>query len=644
MFLNYIFFSFSHFSGCHTNHLPRLLPYHPIASSTPDLLSIAINHELFIHPLPTDESHLNSAFESNESLPTTSANTVTTTSTAFDSSDILDLPLPAIPLKRRDRKSASTIAAAASSSSQASIVKSHTTKPLSLAAPKEYSSLPISYKSKHRRASLNANTFVPPNSHSHHHVSSYLNNGAQLRAQRAGIAGDIASIRSAVAAAHFGEPWDLVASADENMHYHSSHEKPRYLFGERQQHHNQQQFGNGGGGGGGGGVRGGGGVGSDQIYLNKSGWVQVNQRSLDKSPDKSNEKRRLEYTRGLSQLGSGHGGRLQRGFDDGQPYSNKASVRLPNSITNAELNRQPYIRNSKIEELIHRSENRRSSIPFKPNYFLDPQISAILNERPGFLPVKRLTDNESPPPITPIISPPPAFQDSKSRPKSRSSTGYQLTVNNLDHNRQPPKIPSPQPPSYSPLSPPHQQLPQIPNKGMVFSRSFEYDNRKSRDFKENFSKSFDYDLSSTSVNPPTAVMPIQPDKLRTKTFTNLTGVSPNYLTKKETNSRGSRSSSRDPSPVYQTPTGTGGNVLEPGSFVEPFKTNTRVRNTLSVRPEKFMSLDEQQGRSRRAQFSRLHHESSSSSGSQGFRSLDQSVSNTVNRRLNSCDSGARSGQ
>lgn len=622
---------FTRFRESNAPHSPRLTPYHPIASSTPDLLSIGINHELFHYQIPADESLLASAFESNESLPTTSANTVTTTSTAFDSSDILDLPLPAIPVKRRDRKSASV---AASSYSHSSGTKFHTTKPLSLVAPKEYSSLPISYKSKHRRASLNANTFVPPSNNHHHVSSSYLNNGAQLRAQRAGIAGDIASIRSAVAAAHLGEPRELTASAGENMHYHSSHEKPRYLFGERQQHHNQQPFGGGGGGG----------VGSDQIYLNKSGWVQVNQRSFDKSPDRTNEKRRLEYTRGLSQLGPSPGARILRTYDDGHSYSNKQSIRIPGNIAHAELNRQPYSRNSKIEELINRSEARRSSIPFKPNYSLDPQISAILNERPGFLPVKRLTDNESPPPITPIISPPPAFQDTKSKPKSNPTTSYHLTVNNQDHRRQPPKIPSPQPPSYSPLSPPHQQPPQVPAKGMVFSRSFEYDNRKSRDFKENFSKSFDYDLSSTTANPPATVIPIQPDKLRTKTFTNLTGVSPNYLTKKETNARGSRSSSRDPSPVYQTPTGTGGNDLETGGFIEPFKTKTRIRNTLSVRPDKFMSLDEQQGRSRRAQFSRLHHESSSSSGSQGFRSLDQSVGNTVNRRLNSCDSGARSGK
>lgn len=471
---------------------------------------------------------------------------------------------------------------------------------------------------------------MPPSSH--HQVSSYLNNGAQLRAQRAGIAGDIASIRSAVAAAHLGEPKELTASADENMHYHSSHEKPRYLFGERQhQHHSQHQFGGGGGNGD---------AGNDQIYLNKSGWVQVNQRSFEKSPDRSNEKRRLEYTRGLSQLGPSPGARILRAYDDVQSYASKAPVRMPGNISHANTNRQPYSRNSKIEELISRSEARRTSILFKPNFSLDPQISAILNERPGFLPVKRLTDNESPPPITPIISPPPAFQDSKSKPKSSPSASYHLTVNNQDHRRQPPKIPSPQPPPYSPISPPHQQPPHVPSKGMVFSRSFEYDNRKSRDFKENFSKSFDYDLSNTTLNPSVTVIPIQPDKLRTKTFTNLTGVSPNYLTKKETNARGSRSSSRDPSPVYQTPTGSG---LEPGGFVEPFKTKTRVRNTLSVRPEKFMSLDEQQGRSRRAQFSRLHHESSSSSGSQGFRSLDQSVGNTVNRRLNSCDSGARSG-
>lgn len=384
---------------------------------------------------------------------------------------------------------------------------------------------------------------------------------------------------------------------NENMHYHNSHEKPKYLFGERTQ---QQQ------------------LGADEIFLNKSGWVQVNQRSFEKSPDR-NEKKRFEYTKGLSVAGLSSipmtAARTMKFDDIKQQSYNHSKHDMRASALRSELSRQAFTKNSKIEELISRSEARRTNLSQKHSYSMDPQISAILNERPGFLPVKRLTDRDSPPPITPIISPPPAFQDSKAKIKSSQSVAkFHLTVNNHENR--------------------HQATTQPHTKGMVFSRSFEYDNRKTRDYKENFSKSFDYDLSSTGA--------LISDKIKSKMFTNLTGVSPNYLTKKESANR-SKNNSRDASPVYQQQQQQ---KSKEQNYVEQFKPKSRVRNTLSVRPEKFISLDEQQGRSRRAQFSKLHHESSSSSGSQGFRSLDNTVSvvTAVNRRLNSCDSGARSGK
>jgi hypothetical protein len=69
-------------------------------------------------------------------------------------------------------------------------------------------------------------------------------------------------------------------------------------------------------------------------------------------------------------------------------------------------------------------------------------------------------------------------------------------------------------------------------QGMVFSRSFEYDNRKTDEFNENFSQSFDFDFQLKEKKE------LKKNFLsryaKSTTFTSLTGVSPNYLTKKET--------------------------------------------------------------------------------------------------------------
>lgn len=483
--------------------------------------------------------------ESNESLPDFTAKH------RYDSNDILDFPLPDIPVKK-ERGDVNTI----SSSS---------------AKNKDYqhSSLPITYKANRR-----GNEHLKP-----------------VPLQRTLTENTISGDRKADNREQ--------NSADENMHYHNPHEKPKYLFGDPEKH-GRAKIG-------------------DDIFLNKSGWVQVSHRSFEKSPER-NEKKRFEYTKGLSVAGlstvpTSRGLKYEDNLMSYKQQQNRETgQRSVNNLHRAEqlmARHAGFSRNSKIDDLISRNEARRLNVNPKRSYSIDPQISAILNERPGFLPVKRLTDRDSPPPITPIISPPPAFQDSKAKTRSQANTKFQLTVNNHDNrSQQPQQQQQLQPQAHS-------------NKGMVFSRSFEYDNRKTRDYKENFSKSFDYDLSTTSAA----------DRMKSKMFTNLTGVSPNYLTKKETTGTRSKSNSRDASPVFQQK-----------QLVEPFKTKTRVRNTLSVRPEKFMSLDEPQGRSRRAQFSKLHHESTSSSGSQGFRSVDNSAAiSAANRRLNSCDSGARSG-
>lgn len=306
------------------------------------------------------------------------------------------------------------------------------------------------------------------------------------------------------------------------MHYHNPNEMPKYLFGERnkQQHYQKP-------------------IKSDEIYLNKSGWVQVREPYNNHRPDTNNSFQKYN--------------------------SNLVQSNSSNTTT------------SKLEALISRSEIR------KVKCTIDPQLSAMLSERPGFLPIKTYDDNESPPPITPIISPPPAFQDCKT---IRQTSKLAAANGGQDNTGA--------------------------NKGMVFSRSFEYDTRKPYEYDHTFSKSFDYDfLSPTKEEPKTE---------KENAFPSLTSVSSNYLPDK------SRANQREASVnVYQQ-------YLEPKEYVESTR-KTRARSTYSLRSEVI-----EQPVSRRGHVPK--QDSSSSSGSQaGFRAHQNSIS----KRLNSCDSGARSG-
>ncbi|XP_055325277.1 uncharacterized protein LOC129579318 isoform X2 [Sitodiplosis mosellana] len=301
------------------------------------------------------------------------------------------------------------------------------------------------------------------------------------------------------------------------MHYHNPNEMPKYLFGERnkQQHYQKP-------------------IKSDEIYLNKSGWVQVREPYNNHRPDTNNSFQK--YNSNLVQSNS-------------------------NTTT------------SKLEALITRSEIR------KVKCTIDPQLSAMLSERPGFLPIKTYDDNESPPPITPIISPPPAFQDCK----TIRQTSKLATANGSQDS----------------------------TGKMVFSRSFEYDTRKPYEYDHTFSKSFDYDFLSPTKE--------EAKSEKENAFPTLTSVSSNYLPDK------SRANQREPSVnVYQQ-------YLEPKEYVESTR-KTRARSTYSLRSDVI-----EQPVSRRGHVPK--QDSSSSSGSQaGFRAHQNSIS----KRLNSCDSGARS--
>lgn len=321
------------------------------------------------------------------------------------------------------------------------------------------------------------------------------------------------------------------------MHYHNPNEMPKYLFGERNKQQYYQKP-----------------IKSDEIYLNKSGWVQVREPYTNRDTI-------------LTTTTTAATGAANNSF---QKYSSNL---LQSNSSNT----------SKLEALISRSEIR------KVKCTIDPQLSAMLSERPGFLPIKQYDDNESPPPITPIISPPPAFQDTKTiRPTSK------LASNNSNSDGG-----------------------TATAKGMVFSRSFEYDTRKSYDYDQTFSKSFDYDFISPTKEE-------QPKFEKENAFpTSISSA--NYINDK------TRVNARDPlMNAYQQ-------YLEPKEYIEGAR-KSRVRSTYSLRSE----LAEQPVASRlRGRGGHVpKQDSSSSSGSQaGFRAHQSSIS----KRLNSCDSGARSG-
>lgn len=451
----------------------------------------------------------------------------------------------------------------------------------------------------------------------------------------------------------------------DRMHYGSQVDKPRYLFGETATLHSglgKNNF-----------------SGSrhylsddkhaaasstqdldNEIFLNKSGWVQVKQREPAKDVGRSSR------------------------FEN----SNHAS---------------------KLEDLMLRNEARRN-VAMQSFY------------QKGYLPATRYAfgNLESPPPMTPIISPPPAFQDAAAA-AAAAAGGGSLMKNPLTATNQTVRIGKQQLGSRVHLTVsdsdyhhhPHRSSINNGNtsnngnttninsnkdiggqngnngnnsasnnnnnagastaKGMVFSRSFEYDNRKmNTDYSDVFSKSFDYDLStpqsqaavpvpmaapSSKLHPSASLLQIQRERM--PAFSNLTGNSPNYLTKKEwgpyrqsvlaqPNSTGNSPStapcplgssgvltnrSRDTSPNQAK-------MSKPQMYSASQSPAARKAygGTARVGSENLKSFEEQVGRSRRAQFSRLRNESSNSSSS---RSVDVA---TVNRRLNSCDSGARSGK
>lgn len=399
----------------------------------------------------------------------------------------------------------------------------------------------------------------------------------------------------------------------------------------------------------------------EEIYLNKSGWVQVN------------TKRTNDENRGYRRSNYGHqNGDLRNTIRVIQIDNTRRSDMTRQALLQHQhaIVEPPKFVSSKVEELIQRNEARLGAVncrdsALRPGYrIVDPQLASILNERPGFLPVKNLNDHESPPPITPILSPPPAFQDSSVKPKS------------FDRRRTIASRPTPQPqPIVSTCTLQASNGPN--NKGMVFSRSFEYDNRRptpTDTYVETFSRSFDGNLTER----PTKPQPLPRD--RSPNFSTLTGNSPNYLSKKDSGGGSSGSlRSRDSSPKYQSPAASISSSQSPQTQKTTAYLNTSVKeappsysvaghstspvaNKYSPRSQHHdrSSFERSKshnvvGRSRKSQFSRTGSANVGGGVGSGivvggggvnnlnvsrFRSFDTPMS----QRLNSCDSGARSGK
>lgn len=366
---------------------------------------------------------------------------------------------------------------------------------------------------------------------------------------------------------------------------------------------------------------------NDEIFLNTSGWVQVNTKRSPRSTNNDSFKNTIR----VIEIGNTHGG----------PGSGRSSK---HQQQHSQVYSIPKITASKIEELISRNEARRyhqsanrNSYSFKPGYkILDPQISAMLNDRPGFLPVKNFKpQSNSPPPMTPILSPPPAFQDNTTKLKAKTK--------NFRDNSEECEV------CIAAAAGSNNSAAGGNNKGMVFSRSFEYDNRRipNESYVDTFSRSFDCNLSDNppkmTLKTPNAPLVTSPRKMHRER-------SPNFR------SNATTSTSTTPSTVAITGST---NASSASAVTSAIRDNSPKQNKDSSpiymvpngkRLEKSKSIHERSSRLRKSQLTKLnshHHDRSQPQQNHyaqvasvsRFRSFDAG-----NQRLNSCDSGARSGE
>lgn len=168
----------------------------------------------------------------------------------------------------------------------------------------------------------------------------------------------------------------------------------------------------------------------DGVYLNRSGWVQVQHRSLDES-------RRLKYVDGLSASR-----RTGLKLAEYQHTSKMAPVNVTVSTVGSSNLSSSSSSTTKCEP------QRPAFLPLKANDY-EPAPRREPPAPPPRTPSPIMCESFSPPLLTPIISPPPAFQDRTraSKPTTRTFFGKApfLPRSNaiIDSDVSPPPSPAP---------------------------------------------------------------------------------------------------------------------------------------------------------------------------------------------------------
>ncbi|EDW33003.1 GL16128 [Drosophila persimilis] len=610
----------------------------------------------------SDDSHL-----TRDSVTRESQNDELSSST-LEKLDVSTLPLPALPKRRRPRSRASPSKnlqhrqrhedidnANAVDTSPASCQQQPHAKPRQRADPPETQKSEISAPKNHAAAQKQKQKQQQPQPQSQH-LSAFQQYVAK---RRESLEASNRSFNEKLEARRMH--YRVGGGSAANVTTGASSGVPTYLFGEH------YEAGGGPGPGSGSGRKSlSPAANKEEIYLNKSGWVQVNTKRGGFKEDCGGGYRRQQNGGPASVLQDNGRSRATARAIPMDAHGRRSDLARYSFIYQHQQHQQhqqqqsnmgiaePKFVGSKVEELIQRNEARLGGFSsrdpaLRPGYrIIDPQLASILNERPGFLPVKSPNDLDSP--ITPILSPPPAFQDN-----SRSTR----QVDRRKSSRQQAPIPLPVPlqSGEAQLSPQHLANGSV--KGMVFSRSFEYDTRRptpTNSYVETFSRSFDGNLSERPLH--LGMPPLAGQRERSPNFSTLTGNSPNYLTKRESGGGSSGSlRSRDSSPKFLSPQTTTAYLntsvkeappaysMATGGGGTQAKYSPRSRHERTSERSKSHAL----GRSRKSQFNRMGSAGPPAAppsslgmgmgmGVSRFRSFDT----TKSQRLNSCDSGARS--
>ncbi|KAI4488594.1 hypothetical protein M0802_011484 [Mischocyttarus mexicanus] len=145
----------------------------------------------------------------------------------------------------------------------------------------------------------------------------------------------------------------------------------------------------------------------DGVYLGRSGWVQVQQRSLD-------ENRRINYESNLSNTAAGN-----------LSLPRRAAIKLADyHCSNSEPGKCPQDYSSRLDS------QRPDYLALHGQDYESCGTSACTSPR-------SIPESFSPPSVTPIISPPPAFQDVVAKTRSSSSSSRHPTSTRSNYGKAP---------------------------------------------------------------------------------------------------------------------------------------------------------------------------------------------------------------